>query len=167
MNQLLSILLLAAPAANAMAAYMAELPQQIRAMVETDSCVLPEDFTVSDFTAQSQDNGNTLDAFEFGFTDDKTTVSTTCYFNSTSVPVVEGGRTPRYPCEDARALFIWQNSQLTLIEKVCPGDDGLADYEAAGTAVIEVSCGDDTDTDDTCAGGCSAGEVTARFPVYE
>lgn len=40
----------------------------------------------------------------------------------------------------------------------------LADYEAAGTAVIEVTCGDDTDEDaDTCAGGCSAAEVTARF----
>lgn len=107
-----------------MASYMADLPQQIRAMVETDSCILPEDFTVSDFSAQTQDNGNTLMAFEFGFLDDKTGVSTTCYFNSTSESIIEGGRTPRYPCVDTRALFIWQNSQLTMVEKVCAGDDG-------------------------------------------
>lgn len=124
MNQLLSLLILAAPSVNAMAAYMTQVPQQLRALVESDECILPEDFTISNFDAVSQDGGETLDAFQFGFLDDKTSITTTCYFNSTSEPIVEGGRTPKYPCEDARALFIWQNSQLTMVEKVCPGDDG-------------------------------------------
>lgn len=125
MNQLASFLLLAAPSAvNAMAAYMAQVPQELRALVDTEDCILPEDFTITAFDAESQDNGDTMDAFMFGFVDDKTSVSTTCYFNSTSEPVVEGGRTPRFPCGDARVLFIWQDSQLTMIEKVCPGDDG-------------------------------------------
>ena len=38
-----------------------------------------------------------------------------------------------------------------------------ADYEAAGTAVIEANCGGADGDPESCAAGCKAEDVTARF----
>ncbi|KAM0281917.1 hypothetical protein ACHAQH_003262 [Verticillium albo-atrum] len=170
MNQLFSLLLLAAPTANAMAAYMASLPQDIAALVATDDCQLPDEFSIQNFVAESADGGKTLGSFEFGFLDDSTTVDTSCLFNSTSEAVNDDGRTPRYACNDARVNFIWQNESLTLIEGVCAGEDGAADYEASGTAPVALTCNGSNGTvasNETATGGnnCKAGsaDIQAKF----
>lgn len=56
---------------------------------------------------------------------------------------------------------------MVLFDMVIVANNGCrtADYEAAGTAVIEVNCDDggvDADTE-ACAAGCKAEDVTARF----
>ncbi|PNH37848.1 hypothetical protein VD0004_g8955 [Verticillium dahliae] len=170
MNQLLCLLLAATPAANAMAAYIASLPQEIAALVATDDCQLPDEFSIQNFVADSADGGKTLDSYEFGFFDDSTTVDTSCLFNSTSKAVNNDGRTPRYSCNDARVNFIWQNGSLTLIEGVCAGEDGAADYEASGTAPVAITCtgGNGTTANNataTAASNCKAdsADIQAKF----
>ncbi|KAM0329886.1 hypothetical protein ACHAQA_004051 [Verticillium albo-atrum] len=170
MNQFLSLLLLAAPTTNAMAAYMASLPQEIAALVAADDCQLPDEFSIQNFVAESANGGKALDSFEFGFVDDSTVVDTSCFFNSTSEAVNNDGRTPRYACNDARVNFIWQNGSLTLIEGVCPGEDGAADYEASGTAPVKLTCNGSNSTvvrNETGAGqsNCKADstDIQAKF----
>lgn len=125
MSRLLSFLLLGPPVVNAaMAAYMASVPLHIRALVDANECTLPSEFTISDFSGQSDDGGDTLDQFEFNFQNDGTSISTLCQFNSSSEAIILGGRTPRYACNDPSVHFIWQDSALTMIEKVCPDEQG-------------------------------------------
>ncbi|KAF6834075.1 hypothetical protein CMUS01_06298 [Colletotrichum musicola] len=135
-----SILMAAVPAAHATVSYMAAVPQDLMALVDSSSCVLPEDFQVQNFAAQSPDGGQTVDSLAFTFNDDSTGVNTPCHLDASSVPVPGDGRTPRYACDNPVVQFIWQNSQITMIEGVCPDASGAAKYEAAGTAVINVVC---------------------------
>lgn len=127
----LSLLILAAlPAAwAARAARAYAIPQTLalRAADTSDDCNLPDDYHILDFSAQSQDAGNTLSAFNFTFTDDTTIITTDCYFNSTSTPNPSQGKpVPRYPCNDRRIEFIWEDDtqKLWMIQQVCPGSDG-------------------------------------------
>ncbi|OLN82047.1 hypothetical protein CCHL11_08657 [Colletotrichum chlorophyti] len=136
----LSLILVAAPAAQAMVSYMASVPESLMTMVDSAACNLPDDFQVQDFTADSQDGGQTVDVLDFTFNDDSTGLSTPCHLDASSVPVPSDGRTARYACDNALVQFIWQNGRATMIEKVCPGADGVADYEASGTAVIPLTC---------------------------
>ncbi|ROT40041.1 hypothetical protein SODALDRAFT_332198 [Sodiomyces alkalinus F11] len=125
MNQLLGFLLLGAPTVNAaMAAYMAAVPQRIRALVEAHECTLPAEFTIKNFSGNPDDGGDTLSQFEFNFQDDETDVSTLCQFNSSSEAIIIGGRTARYACNDPLVQFIWQDAALTMIEKACPDEQG-------------------------------------------
>jgi hypothetical protein len=115
-------MLLAAGAAFATVQYA--VPQSLSVLVDEDDCVLPDDFDIQNFTAQSSDGGNVLQSFDFGFLDDSTNITTPCHFNSTSKPIGDPGRTPRFACDDSVVQFIWQNGTLTIIEGVCPGTDG-------------------------------------------
>ncbi|KAF4851132.1 hypothetical protein CGCSCA4_v003494 [Colletotrichum siamense] len=135
----LSLLFATAPAAQAMVSYMAAVPDSVMAMADAGNCNLPDDFQIQNFAAQSAD-GQTADSLDFTFNDDSTTLNTPCHLNASSVPVSGDGRTPRYSCENAMVQFIWQNNTITVIEKVCPGDDGAADYEASGTASVPLVC---------------------------
>ncbi|KAL2757109.1 hypothetical protein ACRALDRAFT_1056171 [Sodiomyces alcalophilus JCM 7366] len=149
-----------------MAAYMASVPRNIRALVEADECKLPSEFTIRGFSGESDDGGDTLDLFEFSFQDDGTGISTLCQFNSSSEAIVLGGRTPRYACHDPSVHFIWQDTALTMIEKTCPDEQGQADFEAAGTAPIEVVCGDGGgNSTGACVAdsSCHAADVDAQF----
>ncbi|KXH48913.1 hypothetical protein CSIM01_08572 [Colletotrichum simmondsii] len=136
----LSLLLITAPAAQAAVSYMSAVPDKLMAMVEaSEDCNLPDDFQIQNFTAESAD-GKTADSLDFTFNDDSTVLNTQCHLNASSVPVSGDGRTPRYACDNASVQFIWQNGTITVIEKVCPGDDGAADYEASGTAAVPLVC---------------------------
>ncbi|KAL2883827.1 hypothetical protein SGCOL_000976 [Colletotrichum sp. CLE4] len=136
----LSLLLIAAPAAQAAVSYMSAVPDTLMAMVESsEDCNLPDDFQIQNFAAESAD-GKTADSLDFTFNDDSTILNTQCHLNASSVPVPGDGRTPRYACDNASVQFIWQNGTMTVIEKVCPGDDGAADYEASGTATVPLVC---------------------------
>ncbi|OHE97802.1 hypothetical protein CORC01_06837 [Colletotrichum orchidophilum] len=137
----LSLLLIAAPAAQAVVSYMPTVPDTLMAMVESsEDCNLPDDFQIQNFSAESPDGGKTTDSLDFTFNDDSTILNTQCHLNASSAPVSGDGRTPRYACDNTNVQFIWQNSTITVIEKVCPGDDGAADYEASGTAVVPLVC---------------------------
>lgn len=120
----LSLLLVVAPAAHAMVSYMEAVPDSLMAMVESTNCNLPDDFQIQTFAAESQDGGQTVDSLDFTFNDDSTILNTPCHLNSSSVPVPSDGRTARYACDNPLVQFIWQNGTITIIEKVCPGDDG-------------------------------------------
>ena len=122
MPRLLSILSIAIPAALAIVQY--QVPHSLAALVEDTDCILPDDFNVQKFVAESADGGKTLGSFDFIFADDSTNATTPCHFNSSSKSVVDDGRTPRFACDNSNVQFIWQNLTLTLIEAVCPGDDG-------------------------------------------
>ncbi|KAJ0166740.1 hypothetical protein CTA2_6067 [Colletotrichum tanaceti] len=135
-----SLLVIAAPAAQAVVSYMATVPESLMTMVESTDCTLPDDFQIQNFTAESPDGGQTLDSLAFSFNDDSTLLGTLCHLDASSIPVAGDGRTARYACDDTRVQFIWQNGTITVIEKVCPGDDGAADYEASGTAAVPVVC---------------------------
>ncbi|KAK1986534.1 hypothetical protein LZ30DRAFT_581849 [Colletotrichum cereale] len=136
----ISLLVVAAPAAQAAVSYMAAVPESLMAKVESSDCTLPDDFQIQGFAAESPDGGKTIESLIFNFNDDSTILSTPCHLNASSVPVADDGRTARYACDDARVQFIWQNGTATVIEKVCPGEDGAADYEASGTAAVPVVC---------------------------
>ncbi|GKT83017.1 hypothetical protein Ct61P_00867 [Colletotrichum tofieldiae] len=107
----ISLLAIAAPAAQAAVSYMAAVPESLMTMIQN-------------FAAESPDSGQTVESLNFNFNDDSTVLSTPCHLNASSVPVAGDGRTARYACDDARVQFIWQNGTVTVIEKVCPGDDG-------------------------------------------
>lgn len=125
MARLFNLVLLAAPVANAaMASYMATVPQSIRALVDSDQCDLPAEFSVTGFTGTSEDGGETFESFEFGFSDADTGIDTLCQFNSSSDPIVIGGRTPRFACNDGTVQFIFQDGSLTMVERACPDDQG-------------------------------------------
>ncbi|KAK2060538.1 hypothetical protein LY76DRAFT_603967 [Colletotrichum caudatum] len=136
----ISLLIVAAPAAQAAVSYMAAVPSSLMAKVESSDCTLPDDFQIQNFVAESPDDGKTIESLTFNFNDDSTILSTSCYLNASSVPLAGDGRTARYACDDARVQFIWQNGTATVIEKICPGEDGAADYEASGTAAVPVVC---------------------------
>ncbi|KAF9879074.1 hypothetical protein CkaCkLH20_03307 [Colletotrichum karsti] len=135
----LSLLFIAAPAAQAMVSYMASVPDNVMAMADAGNCALPDDFQIQNFAAQSTD-GKTADSLDFTFNDDSTSLNTECHLNASSVPVPSNGATDRFSCDNALVQFIWQNETITIIEKVCPGDDGVADYEASGTAEVPLEC---------------------------
>ncbi|KAK1969903.1 hypothetical protein LY78DRAFT_700411 [Colletotrichum sublineola] len=136
----ISLLVVAAPAVQAAVSYMAAVPDFLMAKVQSSDCTLPDDFQIQNFAAESPDGGKTIESLTFNFNDDSTILSTPCHLNASSVAVAGDGRTARYACDDARVQFIWQNGTATVIEKVCPGEDGAADYEASGTATVPVVC---------------------------
>ncbi|EFQ29358.1 hypothetical protein CGRA01v4_05101 [Colletotrichum graminicola] len=136
----ISLLVIAAPAAQAAVSYMAAVPESLMAKVQSSDCTLPDDFQIQNFAAESPDGGKTIESLAFNYNDDSTILSTSCHLNASSIPVAGDGRTARYACDDARVQFIPRNGTITMIEKVCPGEDGAADYEVSGTALVPVVC---------------------------
>lgn len=119
--------LFALPTAWAALAYTPPTALQAAAADATSDCKLPNDYHIKSFKAESANPGNnSLSSFEFAFYDDTTDVSTPCYFNSSSEATESSGKNPRYPCQDSRIDFIWQNEvqKLWMFQKVCPGSDG-------------------------------------------
>ncbi|TDZ24074.1 hypothetical protein C8034_v001100 [Colletotrichum sidae] len=135
-----SLVLIAAHAAQAAVSYLASVPESLMAKVASSGCTLPAEYQILNFKAQSPDGGKTFDFIDFGFNDKDTAISTHCYLNATSVPVPGDGRADRYPCEDERVQFIWKSGSITAVEKACPGADGKEQYEAAGTAIVAINC---------------------------
>ncbi|CAM1507253.1 Fc.00g068940.m01.CDS01 [Cosmosporella sp. VM-42] len=133
----------ALPTAWATVAYFDSLPQSLalKAADETNDCVLPDDYHVVDFTATSNNVGKNLTTFSFIFKDDTTKITTPCHFNSTSRSS-PGTRTPRYTCDNSKIEFIHETEEgkLWMIQQVCPGDDGVADYEVSGSVDIPLKC---------------------------
>jgi hypothetical protein len=109
----------------ALAGVQYAVPHSLAVQVEENAeCTLPDDFNIQNFTGESEDDGVMLDSFKFSFLDDSTNVTSACSFNSSSKPIGDPGRTPRYACDAPVVQFIWQNGTLTIIEEVCPGGDG-------------------------------------------
>ncbi|KAK1600109.1 uncharacterized protein LY79DRAFT_664479 [Colletotrichum navitas] len=148
----ISLFVIAAPVVQAAVSYMAAVPESLMSKVQSSDCTLPDDFEIQNFAAESPDGGKTIESLAFNFNDDSTIVSTSCQLNASSMPVAGDGRTARYACDDARVQFIWRNGTTTVIEKVCPGEDGAADYEVSGTALVPV----------VCDGAAGNGTATAR-----
>ncbi|KAL0939281.1 uncharacterized protein CTRU02_205891 [Colletotrichum truncatum] len=157
----LSLLFVAAPAAQALVSYMAAVPESLMALSNSGDCTLPDDFQIQQFSAQSPD-GQTIDSLDFTFNDDSTILKTQCHLNASSVPVSDDGRTARYSCDNQLVQFIWQNETITVIEKVCPGEDGAADYEASGTASVPLVCDIDAGNGTSNGGGAQSRQRTRR-----
>ncbi len=123
-----TLLLSALPCAMAaqQLAYTPPAALMAKAQAVDDECVLPISFKIGNFSGKSNDTKSTLSSFNFEFSDVETKAKTLCHFNSTSKSTTPGSLTPRYPCEDGEAKFIWENDAmaLTMVERVCPGPDG-------------------------------------------
>jgi len=107
-----------------------------------DDCSFPASYEVRNFAGQSNDSSSTLGLFDFEFKDPDTKVETVCHFNESSESSTPSAPNPRYPCENEDIEFIWENDikKLWLIEGVCPGSDGDADYEASGSTILRLTC---------------------------
>ncbi|KAI0125903.1 hypothetical protein BJ170DRAFT_453446 [Xylariales sp. AK1849] len=107
--------------------------------VEAD-CVMPSEYTISDFmTLGSQLNGTT-NTTSFHFIDSDTGIDTDCERNSTSkTSTTSPNATPRWPCNDGNVEFIYQTNGLTVIEAACPGSSS-SDFEASGLTTFNLSC---------------------------
>jgi hypothetical protein len=166
-------------------------PRELLAQSQSDSgCNLPPDFHIKNFAAKSNETGPTayLSAYNFTFVDQTTSVTTGCYFNSSSVSTTPTGLTPRYACGNGNVKFIWDSAhrQLTIVERICPNSKGyvvylthpikvygiltlffhsVGAYEVSGTAVLSLSC--------TSSGTCNTNSTdydatfTALDPVSD
>ncbi|KAF7534831.1 hypothetical protein G7Z17_g13305 [Cylindrodendrum hubeiense] len=134
------LLLSALPSAFALHAYSVPNSLAIAEADTNNSCVLPNDYQIKGYSAESNSDG-TLSAFSFTFEDDTVKVTTPCEFNSSSVSV-RGNPTPRYQCDNNDIEFIWEDAKqyLTMAESVCPGTDGVDKYEVAGSTRIWLEC---------------------------
>jgi len=72
-------------AVSAVAAVQYDVPHSLAASMEDLGCTLPDDFRVQNFIAQSHDNGQTLQTFDFVYNDGNTNVTTPCHFNASTV----------------------------------------------------------------------------------
>ncbi|KAH7133515.1 hypothetical protein EDB81DRAFT_103420 [Dactylonectria macrodidyma] len=132
------LLLSALPSAFAIHAYSVPAGLSLAEADTSNSCVLPDDYHIKNYSAESESDGQTL-SYSFIFGDDSTKVSTPCEFNSSSIPVLVNGN-PRYECDNTDVQFVWDGSKLTMVEKVCPGANGAEAYEVAGSTRIYLQC---------------------------
>lgn len=115
-------LLAAVPLVTAFLPYIDTVPDTV---TTDDSCVFPEGYVIDQFTSWTPSASNNRSSFfGFGYTDQNTSVSTTCEWNSTSKAVIPGGASPRYACDNPLVEFIWENGTIDLIEKICVGSSG-------------------------------------------
>ncbi|TWU78374.1 hypothetical protein ED733_008703 [Metarhizium rileyi] len=141
----ITLLLASFPATlAAQLAYTPPAALAVKAKDPNNNCVLPEDYHVKDFTAITNDTGHSLVSYKLTFLNTLTNSSTSCQYGSDSKPISSpnGGGLPRYSCESKDVNFIWQEEpkKLTMIQKVCPDAQGQAEYEAAGSVIISLSC---------------------------
>ncbi|PNY28269.1 Uncharacterized protein TCAP_01804 [Tolypocladium capitatum] len=139
-------LLLASLPGLALAAATAYTPPPLLLAVANDpsnSCVLPRDYHIRNFVAQSNDTGRTLCAYDFAYLDTATNSSTTCRYDAaTSKSTTPDGMTQRFECRDPNVKFIWvgEMHKLVMIQRVCPGTTGIPAYEVSGSVVIPLFC---------------------------
>ncbi|KAK1253651.1 hypothetical protein MKX07_001728 [Trichoderma sp. CBMAI-0711] len=120
-------------------------PERLAAAQKEAGCNLPAGFQVSDFTAKTNSTGPTpaLTAYSFAYSDPDTDVAVKCSYNSSSVSTTPGSLTPRYACENSDVKFILSGATgrtLTLIERICPGPNGVKGYEVAGALDLALNC---------------------------
>jgi hypothetical protein len=129
-------------------------------MAEQAGCNFPADFQIQKFKAQSNDTGATLREFDFTFHEDTNNVTTFCEFNASSVSTTPAGLEPRYACDNGDIKFIWENDKknLWMIERICPGANGAANYQVSGVLNLPLAC---NGTGGACSG--NATEYTAKF----
>ncbi|KAF5008211.1 hypothetical protein FDECE_5486 [Fusarium decemcellulare] len=136
------IILSALPTTLAAHAYAVPQALALQEADATDSgCTLPDAYHVRNFKAESKDSGKTLSSFDFNFEDEDTKVTTPCHKNSSS-KAVESPGSPRYACDNSLIEFLWndRDQKLWVMEKVCTGTDGTAQWEASGSAQIVLKC---------------------------
>ncbi|KAI9172005.1 hypothetical protein HJFPF1_01497 [Paramyrothecium foliicola] len=157
---LLSLVALPGALAAAISALAYSPPVALRTMAAQAGCNFPNDFQIRQFTAKSNDTGATLQTFNFTFFEDNNAVTTFCEFNSSSVSTTPPGLEPRYPCENRDIKFIWEDDKknLWMIQRLCPGADGVPDYQVSGVLNVPVVC---NGTGGACSG--NATEYTARY----
>ncbi|KAI2629032.1 hypothetical protein GGS21DRAFT_492584 [Xylaria nigripes] len=109
--------LLAATSVSAAKNLRYAIPKEFKAV--TSNCILPANFTVTDFTAYTNKEDASLDRINFEFDDAETNINATCSRDAESKPTGPGGN--RYACDNVNISFIYQESGLTLIEEVCSG----------------------------------------------
>ncbi|KAK0667594.1 hypothetical protein QBC41DRAFT_278609 [Cercophora samala] len=120
-------------------------PAVIKMLTEADKeCIMPKAFNITDFKIFTPAPGNNQSQLiSFDFFDDDTKIATTCSFNGSSPNVAPFDFTPRYPCEDWRITFVWNNTlqYLEMVERACP-DVITTPMEAAGGVEVNetLSC---------------------------
>ncbi|KAL7802127.1 hypothetical protein V8C44DRAFT_345919 [Trichoderma aethiopicum] len=146
-------------------------PERLAAAQKEAGCKLPAGFQLKGFTAKTNGTGQTpaLTAYSFDYSDPDTKVALKCSYNSSSVSTTPGSLTPRYACENSDVKFILSGATgrtLTLIERICPGPDGVKGYEVAGAVDLVLNCS-------TTLGSCKTssndiqGNFTALDPVTD
>ena len=86
-------------------------------------CTYPEEFVVKNFYTWTPEVGSNHSAIvEFDYTDSTVipAIETKCHFNETSINVGPHDLAARYACENNLVEFIWNERELTMIERACP-----------------------------------------------
>ncbi|CAP60410.1 uncharacterized protein PODANS_1_7080 [Podospora anserina S mat+] len=160
------------PLAAALAAFSAMTdytipPAVIKTLMESDKeCVMPWGFNITNFMIFTPAPGNNhSQLISFDFFDDPTKIATSCAFNESSVNVAPFDFTPRYPCDDWRVTFMWNNATqgLEMIERACP-DVLTTSMEASGSIWVNgtLSC-----LEDDANGAYGPGLDCISFRKYE
>ncbi|EAQ93339.1 predicted protein [Chaetomium globosum CBS 148.51] len=106
-------------------------------------CTYPEEFVVKNFRTWTPEGGNNRSAtVEFDYTDDSVmpAIETKCHFNETSVNVGPQDLAARYACENSLVEFIWNERELTMVERACPFETENRPFEAAGWVTPNMKC---------------------------
>ncbi|KAK2591681.1 hypothetical protein QQS21_010618 [Conoideocrella luteorostrata] len=113
-----------------------------RAKENPTACAFPNEYRVSNFEGQTNNNGTTLSAYKFTFINPATNSTTACKYDEGSTPEKSANGIPRFACNNKAVTFSWSSEQqkLAVIQSVCPGSNGQAEYEVSGTVPITVSC---------------------------
>ncbi|KAH7137153.1 hypothetical protein B0J13DRAFT_559044 [Dactylonectria estremocensis] len=74
----------ALPSAFAIHAYSVPTALSLAEADTSSFCILPDDYHIKKYSAESESDGQTLSSYSFTFDDDSTKVSTRCEFNSSS-----------------------------------------------------------------------------------
>ncbi|KAJ4272283.1 hypothetical protein NW762_000994 [Fusarium torreyae] len=126
------------------AAHAYAVPQGLSLMetsAEDNGCTLPDTYHIRNFKAQSKDSGKTLTGFDFLFFDEDTELTTPCHKNASS-KAISGSGSDRFACDNSAVEFLWDEDyqKLWMMEKVCGGDGGSAQWEASGSAMLPLKC---------------------------
>lgn len=125
-----SLLLLASlPAAFAAnLAYTPPADLAAKAKGGKNGCVLPADYHIKDFSAETNNTGRSLTSYKFTFLNTATNSSTACEYGVGLKPEISanGGGIPRYSCKNKDVSFFWQgkHKKLGMVQKVCPDANG-------------------------------------------
>ncbi len=98
-----------------------KVPATLAKLADENGCILPQGFIVTGYQMWTPAAGNSNPMLiDFQYEDGSTSTITPCHLNASSPNVAADGDTARWPCDNKLVSFIWQDRQLTLIEKACP-----------------------------------------------
>ncbi|KAI0176192.1 hypothetical protein GGR52DRAFT_349676 [Hypoxylon sp. FL1284] len=153
---LLSLLVLPAMS-KAFKAYSAPFSLQAK------DCILPANFTVSNFTIYTDSTDSSKNYTKFSYSDAATGIDTLCRHDSASKP---GTTANSWPCDNQNVSFIYDAAkptpELSLIEIACPESGG--NFEATGSVYPNMTCTNST-SDSTCI--AQQGSTTGVFVSLE